>query len=142
MSVDINILGDPQKRQASLSVDGTAIYGIQKLVQRSLLLLYTDVEDPIRLGVGTDLPRGDQSRNNYDVQELQTLFEIALGKVQSILLSATALETPADERIKSFQVEAETTDKGEVSMDITVRSQADTAFVVRVPVASIPQGVT
>ena len=139
MSVDINILGDPQQRQAALRVDGTTIYGIQKLVQRSLLLLYTDVEDPIRLGVGTDLPRGDQSRNNYDVQEIQTLFEIALGKVQSILLSTTSLETPIDERIKEFQVEAETTDRGEVSMDITVRSQADTSFVVRVPIASLSE---
>ena len=139
MSVDINILGNPDQRQAALRVDGTAIYGIQKLVQRSMVLLYTDVEDPIRLGVGTDLPRGDQSRNNYDVQEIQTLFEIALGKVQSILLSTTALETPEDERIKEFQAKAETTDRGEVSMDITVRSQADTEFVVRVPIASISE---
>jgi hypothetical protein len=139
MSVDINILGNPQQQQAALRIDGTAIYGIQKLVQRSLILLYTDIEDPLRLGVGTDLPRGDQSRNNYDIQELQTLFEIALGKVQSILLSTTSLETPADERIKEFRAGAETTDRGEVSMDITVRSQADTEFVVRVPIASISE---
>ena len=139
MSADINILGNPDQRQAALRVDGTAIYGIQTLVQRSLVLLYTDVEDPVRLGIGTDLPRGDQSRNNYDVGEIQTLFEIALGKVQSILLSTTSMETPIDERIKEFQVEAETTDRGEVSMDITVRSQADTSFVVRVPIASLSE---
>jgi len=139
MSADINILGNPDQQQAALRVDGTAIYGIQKLVQRSLVLLYTDIEDPVRLGVGTDLPRGDQSRNNYDIQELQMLFEIALGKVQSILLSSTSLETPADERIKEFRASSETTDRGEVSMDITVRSQADTEFVVRVPIASISE---
>jgi hypothetical protein len=139
MSVDINILGDPHQRHAAMRVDGTAIYGIQKLVQRSLILLYTDIEDTVRLGVGTGLPRGDQTRNNYDVSELQMLFEIALGKVQSILLSSTALETPLDERIKSFQVEVENTDRGEVSMGITVLSQADTTFIVRVPVASIPK---
>ena len=139
MSADINILGNPHQRQASMSVDGTAISGIHKLMQRSLILLYTDVEDPVKLGVGTDLPRGDQSRNNYDVQELQTLFEIALGKVQSILLLTTPMETPLDEKIKEFQVEAETSDRGEVSMEITVRSQADTSFVVRVPIASLSE---
>ena len=139
MSADINILGNSDQQQAALRVDGTAVYGIQKLVQRSLVLLYTDIADPVRLGVGTDLPRGDQSRNNYDIQELQTLFEIALGKVQSILLSTTSPGTPADERIKEFRADSRTTDRGEVSMEITVRSQADTEFVVRVPVASISE---
>jgi hypothetical protein len=55
------------------------------------------------------------------------------------LLSSTSLETPADERIKEFRASSETTDRGEVSMDITVRSQADTEFVVRVPIASISE---
>ena len=137
MSADLNILGDPQQVQAALRTDGTAVNGIQKLVQRALLLLYTDVEDPARLGVGTDLSHNDQSRNAYDTEELRNIFAIALGKVKDILLVTTALDAPDDEKIKEFHTEAELTDRGVISVTITVHTQADTAFVVQVPVTTV-----
>jgi hypothetical protein len=137
MSADLNILGDPQQVQASLRTDGTAVSGIQKLVQRALLLLYTDVEDPIRLGVGTDLSKSDQSRNAYDTEELRNIFAIALGKVKGILLTTTALDAPDDEKIKEFQTETELMDRGVISVIITVQTQADTSFVVQVPVTKV-----
>jgi hypothetical protein len=139
MSADLNILGDPQQVQAALRTDGTAVNGIQKLVQRALLLLYTDVEDPIRLGVGTDLSQSDQSRNAYDTEELRNIFAIALGKVKDILLVTTALDAPDDEKIREFQTEAELTDRGVISVTITVQTQADTAFVVQVPVTTVSE---
>jgi len=141
MSSDLNILGDPQQVQAALRTDGTAISGAQKLVQRALVLLYTDVEDPIRLGVGTDINRGDQSRNVYDTEEIRTLFAIALGKVKDILLVTTALDAPDDEKIREFQTEAELIGRGELSVTITVQTQADTAFVVQVPVTTVSEVV-
>lgn len=141
MTYDINIMGNPEVTEAALRIDGTAISGIHKLVQKTLILMYTDVADPYNLGVGTDLPETDRSRNVSDLEGLRGVFIIALNKVKAILISESPLDLPDDERIKEYGVVTSQGSSGEVILDIRVTAQSGDVAEVRAPI-SLPEIVT
>ena len=61
--IDLNIIGLPTTRAMALTVDGTAIDGLGKLLQRVLLVLFTDATAAYSMEQGTTLPAELYGRN-------------------------------------------------------------------------------
>ena len=58
MSNDLSILGPPASlRPALLDFDDTICTGAYKLVQRVLVILFTDEDNPYSFGIGTEIPQ-------------------------------------------------------------------------------------
>ena len=136
MSHDIAILGDPANSVSALTIDNTANDGIYKLVQRTVILLFTDKSDTKNLGLGTDLPRLLDS-NVVDEETIRGYFNLALADVKDNILAAQALDAPDDEKLRDYQLRVEVTERDEVTVDITVVSEAGELFEVRVPESAI-----
>ena len=132
MTHDINIMGSPKVHETLLKLDNTAITGIQKLVQRTLILLFTDSSDPVNLGLGTSLGKETQG-GNADVALTKGLFDIALSFVQDQLQKNTPSDAPADEQIQGYVTTANLTDRGTIEVRIIVTSVAGTTVTVAVP---------
>lgn len=131
---DLNIMGLPTTREALLRVDNTAINGPQKLLQRLLVLLFTDNRVETNLGIGTELSDDDVG-NISDLEVIRNQYNIALASVKDTLLVETLKDADASERIKDAQLQVQETDeRGTVEITITVTTQAGDDVSVSVPV--------
>lgn len=133
---DVAILGSPANATSLLNVDNTAGTGIYKLVQRILILMFKDKDDPNSLGIGTNLPTELFGANIQDREILKNTLNIAMDRVKETLVSSTPADAPDDEKIDNIQVEL-LTPEGRDTEDIqlTVTSLAGSQFTVVVPIS-------
>jgi hypothetical protein len=138
MAYDLAILGDPENTVSALAVDNTANDGVYKLVQRILVLLFTDVNGTGSAGYGTDLSGEVLSANISDPEIVQNLFNLAQAKVQEQLQETTALDAPDDEVLKDMiSVVRSGSEDDELFVDVTITTEAGTQITVSAPISSI-----
>jgi len=136
---DLNILGSPKSFKASMQVDNTAIEGPQKLVQRVVILMFTDVAEPANLGFGTSLP-SQETYNISDLSGIRNDYNIALSAVRDQIQATTPADAPADEQMVDFSVEiTESDEQGQVNADITITTEAGTGVAISLPVDTITE---
>jgi len=136
MSLDLAILGDPADSVSDLRIANLANDGIYKLVQKILVLLFTDSSVSTNLGIGTNLATETISANSRP-DFLNNLFTLALDKVKDDLELTYPADVSADEQLSSYRVQATTTDRGTVAVDLTIESLAGEFFTVNVPIDNI-----
>ena len=137
MTYDINLLGNPTVPVALLRIDNSAITGAQKLLQRVVILLFTDSTVVSNLGLGTQMP-GQDSSNIADLEVIRNLFNIALGQVKEQLLATTLVTAPDDEKISDLQVEvSESIIPGQVDVDVMVTTKSGSGASAKVPIREI-----
>lgn len=132
MTYDINIMGPPTTVEALLRLDNTAIAGVQKLVQRTMVLMFTDVSDPVNLGLGTTLAT-DLKGGSADLEIIRNFFNIALALVKDTIRQQTPLDAPDDEQISGYDVAVSKPARDTVVATITVKTAAGTTVAVQVP---------
>jgi len=138
MSFDINIMGSPDNSETALSTDNTAIQGIQKLVQRALIIMFTDVNDPFNVGIGTSVISQTQGANITDIDIVSGIFNIAAAETKTVLVNNTPTSAPDDEKVSDIKaIINRAVTRGELLVDITITSQAGDTVSVSVPVTSI-----
>jgi len=134
---DIAILGDPELDLSLLDFDNRMATGIYKLVQRVLILLFTDSEAPASAGRGTDLPREVFGANVTDIEIIRNQFNIAAQKVTETLITETDLDAPDDEKLASLRVEVIAGEAPDaVDTEVTVLTVAGEEFTVVVPTSN------
>jgi hypothetical protein len=139
MSYDLNIMGLPNIRRALLRVDNTAIEGPQKLIQRMLVLLFTDLSEPTNLGYGTNLPQ-DAIGNITNVEVLVNTYNLALARVTETLLAETPSSAPDNEKLSNVQVKAQETEtEGQMEVFLDVTTLAGDTVTVSVPVITVTE---
>ena len=93
MSIDPAILGPPAHNvEALLDFDGTVSEGIYKLMQRVVILMFTDAEGEYAFGLGTDIPRLLQGTNSLATDILQNEFAIAGSILEEIFKTTEKLQ--------------------------------------------------
>lgn len=139
MSYDLNILGDPRQRRASMRVNNTALEGPQKLVQRMALLMFTDVNVSTNLGAGTKLTNAEVG-NLSDLEVVRNTYNLALALVKETLLAETPVFADPSEKLRDAQVQVKETDeRGTVEVIITVTTQAGDEVSIGLPVNTIQE---
>jgi hypothetical protein len=137
MSLDLAILGAPADPVADLRIDNLANDGIYKLVQKVLIILFTDSSVSTNLGIGTSLSSETISANSR-AEFVNNIFNIALDKVKDDLELTYPADAPDEEKLASYRVQATTTtDKGTVAVDLTIESLAGESVTVNVPIDHI-----
>lgn len=136
MTYDINIMGPPSDTVTALRLDNTAITGLQKLVQKTLVLLFTDSTAPESLGTGTTLVASLKGVH-ADTEMIRNIFNIALSKVLMTIKSQTPLSAPDEEKLQGYNAVVTAGDRGEALVSITVSSVAGTTAIVRVPTKTV-----
>lgn len=136
MPYDISILGDNANGDSLLDFHDKVVNNGRKLVQKVLILLFTDENEPLSFGYGTQLPEYLAGANNYEEDALNNQFTIAASKVADILRNTQSLNLPADEKLQRIDVivTRSETEKDQARAEITVISQDDTATTVQVPI--------
>ena len=136
MRLDLAILGDPADTVADLRIDNLANDGIYKLVQKVLIILFTDSSVSTNLGIGTALS-SETVLANSRTEFVNNIFNIALDKVKDDLELTYPADAPDEERLAAYRVQATTTDKGTVAVDLTIESLAGESVTVNVPIDHI-----
>lgn len=136
MAYDISILGDEDNGDSLLDFHDKVVDDGRKLVQQVLILMFTDENETLAFGLGTQLPEYLNGANIYDEAALANQFAIAASKVADILRNTQPLNMPSDEKLQRIDVTVtrSTTEKDQAEAEITVVSQDDTATTVRVPI--------
>ena len=137
--IDLNIIGNPSTRVTALSMDGTAIDGLGKLLQRVLLLLFTDSDSEYSMGYGTTIPTELYGRNISEDDVAANLFSIACAEVKQQIQATTLAETPTDEQLKDLTAAVSRGERGEMIVEIQVQSVADGTVAVKVPIRSMQE---
>lgn len=138
MSNDIAILGTPGSlRPATLVFDDTVCTGVYKLVQRVLIVLFTDINNPQSYGVGTDIPSLLGGTNAVDNDTLQGFFNIAGAQIKELFNTQDLTDVPDDEILKDLrfgviQPEGQLPDTR--TLEVAVISQAGEETVIQVPI--------
>jgi hypothetical protein len=138
MSNDISILGTPGSlRPALLDFDGTVCTGVYKLVQRVLIVLFTDRNNPESYGIGTDIPGLLSGANAVDEDTLQGFFNIAGAQIKEIFRNEDNTGVPDDEILKDLrfaviQPEGQLPDTRTIEVEVSTQAGEDT--VVQVPI--------
>lgn len=133
---DIAILGDQLTGASLLDFNNKVVDAGYKLTQQVLILLFTDEDEPLSFGMGTQLPSFLAGSNVYDESVLNNQFAIAASKVQDILRNSQPLDTPLNEKLERIDIKVtrSATQKDRANAEITVISQDETAFTVNVPI--------
>jgi len=137
--MDLNIIGDPSNRVMALTVDGTAIDGLGKLLQRVMLTLFTDATAPYSLGGGTSLATELYGRNIAEDDVASNLFNIACAEAKRIVQASTPAGVPIDEQLKDLSATVLRGNRGELIVEIRIRSVADGTIAVKVPIPSMQE---
>jgi len=131
---DIAILGEPATAESLLDFNGKIAEGIYRLVQKVLVLLFSDEENSYAYEQGTQLPSVIPSANIGDAEELQNQFNIAVSKVQEMLSVSQPLDLPDDETLERIEtVITRDTGSDAAKAEITVISAAGDSVTVNVP---------
>lgn len=136
MSLDLAILGDPADSVADLRISNSANDGIYKLVQRVLILLFTDESEPTNLGLGTTLASETISAN-ANIDFVDNAFTLAMDKVKDDLDESYSADYPLDERLSAYLVQSTKTDRGTIEVDLTLTAQSGESTTVKVPIDHI-----
>jgi hypothetical protein len=136
MSFDASILGNVERKISLLAFDNTACEGVYKLVQKTLILLFSDSSSPYNRGYATTLAQ-DLKGGIADMEIVRNFFNIALSQVKRALQQSTALDAPDDEKLQSYQLQMTPGSRGDMVATITVTSQAGTSASVKVPVEKL-----
>ena len=137
MTLDLAILGAPTLLNSALSVNGTACSGVYKLLQRVMVLLFTDTDVLSNLGFGTKFPQDLIAANVATPEVAQASLNIACSRIVE-QLSESADGLPDDERIDSLTATLEaSTDKDTLSVEIVLITVAS-ELKVTVPVSVLP----
>ena len=136
MAYDIAILGNEAAGRSLLDFNNKVVDGGEKLVQQVLILLFTDEDEPLSFGFGTQLPGLLAQTNAYDEDVLNNQFNIAASKVSDIMRVSQPLDLPTDEKLERIEVNVtrSSTNKDQAEAVITVVSQDETATTVRLPI--------
>jgi hypothetical protein len=133
---DLNILGDLENDRSLLDVDNTAVTGVAKLVQRILVFLFKDNENPNNLGFGTNLPRTVFSANVQNEEVLKNTFQIAADRAIEALRQTTPTAAPLDEQVDKIEVEIqEAESRDTVDVLLTVSTLAGDTRTIKVPLS-------
>ena len=136
--LDIAILGDPTKSVPALAINNEANDGVYKLVQRVMILLLTDINDPFQLGLGTELPTQITSSNILDAGLLQALVSQALSRVRVQLLQDQLDDTPPDEALDRLQaIVPDPITRDTEFVDVIVSTLAGDSVTVSLPITDI-----
>jgi len=140
MSYDLAFLGNPENLKTALAIDNKADDGLYKLLQRIIILLFSDIDSQYNMGIGTTLPQEVFSANIVDPQVIQGVFNNSMAKVRQYLKDNTPASAPLDEQLKDAQVIIP--QLGDVQTDtqevqIIVTSAAEGTISVRVPISEI-----
>jgi hypothetical protein len=130
MTYDINILGELTASSPAYTFDGTCIDGIAKLVQRFMIVLFSDNRTET---YGTDIPRILEQVNIVDMGALDNIFRIAMADVSEILTANTPAGTPDDEVLQGYDFILENTDEDEVFIEITITALSGDSTVAKLP---------
>lgn len=136
--MDLNIIGNPANRVMALTVNGTAIDGLGKLLQRVMLTLFTDAESPYSMGNGTSLATELYGRNIAEDDVASNLFNIACAEAKRVVQAATPA-VPTDEQLKDLSATVLRGSRGELIVEIRIRSVADGTIAVKVPIPSMQE---
>lgn len=133
---DIAILGDQAIGDSLLDFNNKVVNGGYKLTQQVLILMFTDEEEPLAFGLGTQLPSFLIGINNYDEATLNNQFTIAASKVQDILRETQPLNLPDDEKLERIvvKVKRDAVNPDQANAELTVVSQDETAVTVSFPI--------
>jgi len=139
MTYDLNVLGDPRVTKAAMRVNNTAISGPQKLVQRMVVLMFTDSALTTNQGAGTELTE-EEVINLTDVEIVRNRYNLALAAVSETLLRETPVSADPSEQLKDARLRVQETDeRGTVEIIITVTTKAGDELSVGLPVNTIPE---
>lgn len=139
MRYDLNIMGDPRNPQAAMRINNTMIRGPQKLIQRMVVLLFTDSRISTNLGIGTELS-DDEIINLSDPEVVRNIYNIALASVKDTLLVETPTSADPSEKLQDAQLQVQETDeRGKLELIITVTTQSGETATVELPVETIPE---
>ena len=132
---DLAILGEPTSEESLLDFNGKIAEGIYRLVQKVLILLFSDEDNIYAFERGTQLPTIIPSANIGDAEELQNQFNIAVSKVQTMLAESQAMSLPDDETLERIDVVvSRDTGSDAAKAEVTVLSVAGETVTVKVPV--------
>jgi hypothetical protein len=139
-TADMAMLGDVDQEVSALSFESNeAAVGIYKLIQRVLVMLFTDSSSEYSAGRGTELPQQLPGANALDLESTTNLFNIAASKVKETIIGAQTSDQPEDEQLVDIRVEVliddSIPDRREINM--TVISAAGEAVTVKVPVTDV-----
>ena len=137
--IDLNIIGLPTTRAMALTVDGTAIDGLGKLLQRVLLVLFTDATAAYSMEQGTTLPAELYGRNVAEDDVATNLFNIACAEAKKVVQENTDPSVPEDEQLKDLSSVVSRGERDELIVEIRVRSVADGTIAVKVPIHSMQE---
>jgi hypothetical protein len=138
MTYDLAILGDPNSEVSALSVDNTAAEGVYKLVQRVLILMFTDVNAQASNGYGTRLPAEVFSANISNKEIIENIMNLAQARVQEQLQDTTADDAPEDEILTEITNTVSTgANSDELFVDITITTASGVDITVSAPVSNI-----
>lgn len=138
MSYDLAILGLPSNRASALSVSNEAADGLYKLMQKILILLFTDKTSAYSAGIGTTVPSNISAANTLDKKVVQGIFKIGLATIRETIQSQTPYDAPLDEKLRDFDVvvsDGETQDS--LSVQLTITSVANGTISVRIPITNL-----
>jgi len=137
MSYDLAILGDATTGPSPLTIDNTANDGVYKLLQRVIVLMFTDASNPTTLGLGTNIPNTVQGANITDVNTYQGILDIAAQTVKEILLAETSVDAPDSEKIDTIvPVVSEGDAADTLNAQVTVTS-LDGSASITVPITNL-----
>ena len=137
--MDLNIIGNPVNRAMALTINGTAIDGLGKLLQRVMLTLFTDAESLYSMGNGTSLATELYGRNIAEDDVASNLFNIACAEAKRVVQAATPAGVPTDEQLKDLSATVLRGNRGELIVEIRIRSVADGTIAVKVPIPIIQE---
>jgi hypothetical protein len=133
---DIAILGSDARGPSLLDFNDRLVTGGLKLVQQVLILLFTDEDEPLSYGAGTQLPEYLAGANVYDEAVINNQFAIAAAKVQDFLQQTQPVTLPLSERLLRVDTKVSrivgSSDQAQV--ELVVVSQDETATTVEVPI--------
>ena len=134
MTYDLDILGE-HFGEANLFISDKAVSGVAKLVQRVLVLLFTDVNGEYSAGRGTFLSQEISSANNRDDDVIQGRFAIAASHVKEEINNSTPFDVPADEVLEELNIlSLEREREDHLLLEIQVVTENGDSVSVKAPV--------
>ena len=127
---DINVLGNLNAPQPSLTVDGTCINGIAKLVQKVMIVLLSDERSDF---YGTYIPQMLSGSNVPDSGAVENIFNIAMTEVSDVIKGAYTSETPDDEKLASYAISFGDSEEDTISVNIKITAVSGENTVLKFP---------
>jgi len=125
VTVDLGILGPAMDGRSRLTIKNEAVEGIDKLLQKAMILLFTDASVESSLGLGTSVPDDVVSANIGDLVVLQNVFHLATASVRDNIFATQSPELPDDEKLSEIAaevIEGDIAGSAEVTIIVTAVS--------------------